>query len=447
MAEQTTNLGLSKPNIGEAGWGEALNNNFDKLDLAAAKSAVRQTVLSGRIDAGGHAKFLEAGAGLGVNLMASEAPLAVTFASGFSSHGAIDYFSRIEQDILNAWVVPANKTSFLYLELDPITGAVSRGFSDSAPIYQSVSPSLTRADLTQAMASYVGGDGTVSASSELNGEYAAWKAFDKTSDAVYGWASNGTTQGWIQFLFNSAKVAGAYSIQSRTGDGNAPSQTPSAWVFKGSNNGVDWVVLDAQENQTAWAQGETRTYEFPNAESYTHYRLDVSAVNGSNLISIGELRILSAPGADQHWFDPSSMIMWVWDGSQWVQKQRVFVGEAASNGESVTSVISYAIRGRYESGRFALSVSTAHAKNHNLGCMPRFVVARGAATAGGDLSEFSNIFGGTSSAYYGAWLQDIGRNSVKLVTGNDTSGWHAQLGASPFYSKGIEAEISVERGW
>jgi hypothetical protein len=76
------------------------------------------------------------------------------------------------------------------------------------------------------------------------------------------------------------------------------------------------------------------------------------------------------PSTDQHWFDLNSYYMKRWNGTAWENKQRVFVGECTTDASSVTSVICYALRGRYDSGEFDIEKSNTYLTIPNLGLHP-----------------------------------------------------------------------------
>lgn len=78
---------------------------------------------------------------------------------------------------------------------------------------------------------------------------------------------------------------------------------------------------------------------------------------------------------EEHWFDLNSFKMNMWDQSTqaWIEKQRVFLGEAVTDGSSVTDIITYALKGQYESEIFDVSANTVYAKSHNIGMEPSHV--------------------------------------------------------------------------
>lgn len=68
----------------------------------------------------------------------------------------------------------------------------------------------------------------------------------------------------------------------------------------------------------------------------------------------------ATPSTDQHWFDLNTFYMKRWSGTAWDVKQRVFVGECTTDADSVTSVVCYAIQGRYDSGWFNVGKSAEY---------------------------------------------------------------------------------------
>jgi hypothetical protein len=75
----------------------------------------------------------------------------------------------------------------------------------------------------------------------------------------------------------------------------------------------------------------------------------------------------------EHWITPSDLQTYVWSeaGLSWGAKQRVFVGEAAAGGASISSVTTYALNGRYAQN--VVEAGTITSKNHNIGFVPRVV--------------------------------------------------------------------------
>lgn len=96
---------------------------------------VRQTVLSSDLDSTGVASFISAGSGLACNLSAT-APLIMTHAYGFNTTGAVDYISSIISASTGYWSsLTASNTSYLYIDRNTSTGALSAGSTLHPPQY------------------------------------------------------------------------------------------------------------------------------------------------------------------------------------------------------------------------------------------------------------------------------------------------------------------------
>jgi hypothetical protein len=147
------------------------------------------------------------------------------------------------------------------------------------------------------------------------------------------------------------------------------------------------------------------------------------------------------PTADQHWFDLNTFYMKRWSGTAWDVKQRVFVGECTTDASSVTSVICYAIRGKYRQ-RFAVSALQTYNLNHNLGVKPDYVSLLGATTVGGDLREFMK-YASADNVPSGGTYGNLGRNTVTVYM---LRGPYVINNVSQF-TLAVEAELICERGW
>ncbi|MBD2019368.1 hypothetical protein H6F43_04115 [Leptolyngbya sp. FACHB-36] len=111
---------------------------------ARSRTQKRNTIVSGRVNttlANYPPNCLEVQSGLTVRLAASAAsPVIVTFANGFQvpavtgrSLGAQDFTTAIVSNL--TVTVPANNTSFIYLDRDSATGVVTLASTTVAPFY------------------------------------------------------------------------------------------------------------------------------------------------------------------------------------------------------------------------------------------------------------------------------------------------------------------------
>jgi len=133
----------------------------------------------------------------------------------------------------------------------------------------------------------------VASASSYYAPHMAWYAFDHTIGAFNKWLVN-STSGWLQYQFPTAEIVTQYTIQE-PGEGLG-NRMPKDWIFKGSNNGIDWTPLDTITNETAWGSSEKRTYQFTNSTAYLYYRLDISDNNGDSYLGVGELEMMVTDG-------------------------------------------------------------------------------------------------------------------------------------------------------
>lgn len=96
---------------------------------------------------------------------------------------------------------------------------------------------------------------------------------------------------WMQYeSTTNDEVVNRYSI---TSGNDAPGRDAKDWVFEGSNNGTEWVVLDTRTNQAFSGRNQTRHFTFTNEATYTFFRWRVTANNGETGIAlqVSELEI------------------------------------------------------------------------------------------------------------------------------------------------------------
>lgn len=105
---------------------------------------------------------------------------------------------------------------------------------------------------------------TVSASTEYNAEYAAWKACDNNSGTRWSSSSTGGT-GWLKIDFGTAKTASRIVIKPFSGQVNA-------WNLQGSNDNSNWTTLITSSHANSDA---TQTEDFVNTTAYRYYLFNV----------------------------------------------------------------------------------------------------------------------------------------------------------------------------
>lgn len=120
-----------------------LLNIAKEMDLKAGSGGtggggggLRNRVLSGKVS-NGEFSFLT-GDNLSVMIDGSQTPVLLSFADGFNDYGAVDYVQTVTRK-QSAWSLPANSTSYLYIERSA-SGGLSYGSTTLEPLRQPNAP-------------------------------------------------------------------------------------------------------------------------------------------------------------------------------------------------------------------------------------------------------------------------------------------------------------------
>lgn len=119
-----------------------LLNIAKEMDLKAGGGTggggggLRNRVLSGKVSNGEFA-FLT-GDNLSVMIDGSQTPVLLSFADGFNDYGAVDYVQTVTRK-QSAWSLPANSTSYLYVERSA-SGGITYGSTTLEPLRQPNAP-------------------------------------------------------------------------------------------------------------------------------------------------------------------------------------------------------------------------------------------------------------------------------------------------------------------
>ena len=105
----------------------------------AAGGGLRNRLLSGKVS-NGEFSFLT-GDNLSVMIDGSQTPVLLSFADGFNDYGAVDYTQTINRK-QSAWSLPANNTSWLYVERSA-SGGLTYGSTTLEPMRQPNAPAAT----------------------------------------------------------------------------------------------------------------------------------------------------------------------------------------------------------------------------------------------------------------------------------------------------------------
>lgn len=204
-----------------------------------------------------------------------------TLVTGQAVTNGFFYFIKVDKGLLIADRVVQHSVSWDVLN----TGKVIQGMP------------WDNGNIIPTMTSNTAPSGVASASSEMgtSNNYYAWKAFDKDNTGLSRWLTlTGSVTGWLSYTFIDPKTITAYSVGK--GVGNAGAE-PRDWTFEGSNDGVNWFVLDNQLGQTGWVDSEKRRFLIVNNTPYKSYRINITNNNGNATnVQVGELEMFDTAG-------------------------------------------------------------------------------------------------------------------------------------------------------
>jgi hypothetical protein len=154
---------------------------------------------------------------------------------------------------------------------------------------------ITAGNIIPIMTSSTSPEGEVIFSDEQT-NFEAFRAFDKKLGSNKPWmTNNGVNTGYIGYRFTSPRRIVKYSINSRTDNSSFPN-SPKSWTFEGSQDGVDWEVIDTQINIVSWTStGEEKSFQLKNNKDYIYYRVNITESN-SSLVAIAELKMFETLG-------------------------------------------------------------------------------------------------------------------------------------------------------
>ncbi|MNC07701.1 F5/8 type C domain protein [compost metagenome] len=178
-----------------------------------------------------------------------------------------------------------NKKKILVADRN-IQNGVSWNTLNTAGIINGVKPEIISNDTFTT--SNISINGHVVSASEALSTYDAYKAFDGNFVNSSCWAIPPNKSGWLSYKYDNARKIVKYKIYP---NGTNYTQAPKNWTFEGSNNGVNWIILDTQTNQTGW-NGSGKSFSITNNQKFIYFRINISVFNGAtDASSIGELQL------------------------------------------------------------------------------------------------------------------------------------------------------------
>ncbi len=108
------------------------------------------------------------------------------------------------------------------------------------------------------------------------------KANDGISTTTWIDASPST---WLSYAYVTSSKFNTYTLTT----GTDTTKDPNTWTIQASTDGINWVMLDTQTNQSFAARSTAYKYSFVNETGYKYYKIDITANNGNASTEIAEL--------------------------------------------------------------------------------------------------------------------------------------------------------------
>jgi len=155
---------------------------------------------------------------------------------------------------------------------------------------------LRQTNVIPIMTSSTSPTGRVSASSNDGANFEEFRAFNGLKGINVGdyWRTPNIS-GWIMYEFTVPKCIYKYSI---TPYSTTSTMNPRDWTFEGSNDGINWSILDERSSMTDGGE-----FLCPNRQAFNMYKLNVASNNGASALAIVELELFEfIPGNyDDSW--------------------------------------------------------------------------------------------------------------------------------------------------
>ncbi|GAA4652839.1 VCBS domain-containing protein [Kistimonas scapharcae] len=139
----------------------------------------------------------------------------------------------------------------------------------------------------------------VSASGQVNAGYAAYKAFDgvdaSSANNVNSWATAGRS-GWLQVDTGEPITIWRYDLKAI---GRDQGREPRDWQLLGSNDGVNFEVIDSHSSVTDWSLREVKDFELDEPATYRYFKLDISSNNGDSYTGVDGFQLFQVATTDE----------------------------------------------------------------------------------------------------------------------------------------------------
>ncbi|MFS0855122.1 hypothetical protein [Paenibacillus taichungensis] len=165
---------------------------------------------------------------------------------------------------MDEWYVESQQYSKILLSSDDKHYSATKDFNQ-----ESVVPIMT-SNTTPSGRAFGTGDLTT-----------AWYAFNRSDTPRFGTPNGSGGKGFVGYEFTSPLVIGKYVLKVFN-DPASLSQSPRSWNFEGTNDLINWTILDTRLNQE-WVSIDKIEFVIANTNKYKAYRINFLQNNGSTI--------------------------------------------------------------------------------------------------------------------------------------------------------------------
>lgn len=124
--------------------------------------------------------------------------------------------------------------------------------------------------------------------------YEGWRASSGSSSDAWQTTAGGLPHTLI-VQFPTPRIISSYTLGCANSP-LSPSTALSYWLLSGSNDGVNYNVVDSGTGSGAFASGEVRTYNVgaPYQAAYKYYKLTVQAAQSGNVVAVQGFQLFTA---------------------------------------------------------------------------------------------------------------------------------------------------------
>ncbi len=136
----------------------------------------------------------------------------------------------------------------------------------------------------------------IAASSNYSETTAPWRAVDGLSNTH--WSINaGQLTGWWRCCFTEPQTAAGYAITAMSPYGDS---CPRDWTLRGSNDGVNWTVLDERAG-VVWSNGQRRAFSLAQPATFACWEIQITGAarpDYTTALAMSEVQIY-APASER----------------------------------------------------------------------------------------------------------------------------------------------------